>query len=284
MKFKHQNFTSHVLRLHLMLFCLITSLALLAGQTMAQTPQENSKGCDEILRRVKATVEELERRKSDYAVVNVLGKPEAVTREYFKRVEETRLEFDQLIFDLTHCLCPEENRTTEKPPPTEEPRRGTSHPFKLEFNDVVIALSVIRENSDPNFNTYGFDTSYTRYINKHYGFTFDLNANFRKRDNVDLSKYSVLGGVTILPLNGAMTTDKVTIFTHALFGGTHFKADSGAASFTENSFTMKVGGGLDINVNKHLFIRPFEVNYAPTRFGGVWQHNLQINSGIGLRF
>ncbi|HEY3025347.1 MAG TPA: hypothetical protein VGJ55_04250, partial [Pyrinomonadaceae bacterium] len=64
----------------------------------------------------------------------------------------------------------------------------------------------------------------------------------------------------------------------------HFKADSGTASFTENSFTLKIGGGLDINVNKNFFIRPFEINYNPTFFGDETQHNFRIGVGVGFRF
>ena len=84
---------------------------------------------------------------------------------------------------------------------------------------------------------------------------------------------------------GATTEDRATVFMHALFGGAHFKADFGAGSdFTDNSFTMKLGGGVDINVTNNFFIRPFEVNYNPTFFGDNTQHNFQFNFGAGFRF
>jgi hypothetical protein len=165
------------------------------------------------------------------------------------------------------------------------PPTDTTASDNFQPNEIFGGFSLIREDSEPeNFNTYGFQSSYTRNLNKTFGITGDFSANFIERGGVDLSKTSFLGGVNFLPFPGANGDDQVRVFTHALFGVSDFKADSGTASFTDNAFTMKFGGGLDINVNQHFFIRPFEFDYNPTRFGGVWQHNMQINSGLGLRF
>jgi hypothetical protein len=166
------------------------------------------------------------------------------------------------------------------------PRRGAkvaSSDFKR--NEIAAGFSLIREDSAPeDFNTYGFQSSYTRHLNVSVGLTVDFSANFRERGGVDLSKTSYTGGVTFLPFAGANADDRVHVFGHALFGVSHFKADSGAFNFTDNAFTAKVGAGADININQKFFVRPVEINYVPTRFGGTWQHNLQMNFGVGLRF
>lgn len=155
----------------------------------------------------------------------------------------------------------------------------------FEKNEIVGGFSLTREDSEPeDFNTHGFQSSYTRYLNASVGFTADFSANFRDREGVSLTKTSYAGGLTVLPFPGANGDDRVRVFGRALFGVAHFKADTGNASFTDNAFTAKVGAGVDININKHFFVRPAEVDYAPTRFGGVWQHNIQFNTGMGLRF
>lgn len=178
-------------------------------------------------------------------------------------------------------------KTTLEIGPSDEvrPERDTStcsESFKP--NEAVGFFSLIREDSDPAFNTYGGGASYTRFLNPSVGLTADFNANFRTQGGADLSKISFLGGLTVLPVEGAKTTDNVTFSTHALFGVSHFKSDAGAISFTDNAFTMKLGGAVDVNVTDNFFIRPVQIDYAPTFFGDTAQHNVQFSFGAGFRF
>lgn len=67
---------------------------------------------------------------------------------------------------------------------------------------------------------------------------------------------------------------------------------------TQNAFAMAVGGGFDIKVSHHVAIRPFQLDYLPTKFSpfnfsvlfpGVnnntsWQNNLRYTGGITFRF
>lgn len=66
---------------------------------------------------------------------------------------------------------------------------------------------------------------------------------------------------------------------------------------TQNAFAMAVGGGLDIKLNRHVAIRPAQLDYLPTHFSplnipGVpftlndvrWQHNLRYSTGVVFRF
>jgi hypothetical protein len=39
-----------------------------------------------------------------------------------------------------------------------------------------------------------------------------------------------------------------------------------------------------VNVNKRFFVRPVQIDYAPTFFGGNTQHNVQFGFGGGFRF
>jgi hypothetical protein len=165
------------------------------------------------------------------------------------------------------------------------PEDTTTFPTTFKANEIVGGFSVIREESDPeDFNTYGFQSSYTRNLNKTFGLTVDFSANFIERGGVDLSKTSFLGGVNFLPFPGANGDDKVRVFGRALFGVSDLKTDIGTASFTDNAFATQFTGGVDIDLNQHLFIRPVEAGFAPTHFSGKWQGNRVYRFGFGLRF
>jgi hypothetical protein len=43
---------------------------------------------------------------------------------------------------------------------------------------------------------------------------------------------------------------------------------------------MAFGGGVDVNLNKRFAIRPIQIDYVPTHFGGAWQSNYQISAGV----
>ena len=212
-----------------------------------------------------ATTKELAENKQDLATArDTLGSFQATARK-IKGI------IDKLLDTL--CACCAKKETTPTVPQT------GSKP-----NEITLTFSFIREDSDPRFNTYGFNGSYTHYVNPTVGLTGDFNGHFKTEGGVDLSKYSVLGGVTVVPFEGAKTTDKVTVSTHALFGISHFKADSGISRFTDNAFTMKLGGAVDVNVNENFFIRPVQIDYAPAFFGNNTQHNVQFSFGAGFRF
>ena len=76
-------------------------------------------------------------------------------------------------------------------------------------------------------------------------------------------------------------------FVEALFGGS--RADttvSGVGGYTtsNNCFSFKVGGGLDIHPSRHLKIRLFDFDYYRTAFGtGLHQNNYSASVGIVLR-
>lgn len=151
-------------------------------------------------------------------------------------------------------------------------------------NEATILVNLIREDASPAFNTYGFNTGATHFFNSTFGVTGDFNANFKSEGDVDLKKISILGGLTFVPFEGVKRDDKVTISVHTLFGVSHFSSDNGTMHFTDNAFTMKLGGAVDVNVTPRFFIRPVQVDYAPTFFGQNTQHNFQFGAGAGFRF
>ncbi len=172
-----------------------------------------------------------------------------------------------------------QNFVREKCPPKDQASKTDENK-----NEATILVNLISEDTAQPFNTYGFNGSATHYFNTTFGVTGDFNANFKSEGTTDLRKISILGGVTFVPFEGVKRSDKVTISLHTLFGVSHFRSDNGTTSFTDNAFTMKLGGAVDVNVNRNFFIRPVQIDYAPTFFGGNTQHNFQIGAGAGFRF
>jgi len=78
-----------------------------------------------------------------------------------------------------------------------------------------------------------------------------------------------------------------TPFVEALVGGS--RADtttsgSGGYTYSNNTISYKVGGGLDINPSRHFQIRLFDVDYYRTSFGtNLNQNNYWASTGIVLR-
>ena len=65
------------------------------------------------------------------------------------------------------------------------------------------------------------------------------------------------------------------------------KVDTSGA--TQHPFAMAFGGGLDIAINKHVAIRPAELDYVLTRFTNIWtnsnnQNNFRYLGGVVFTF
>ncbi len=78
-----------------------------------------------------------------------------------------------------------------------------------------------------------------------------------------------------------------TPFAEALFGESRSDTTvtgSGGYTVSQNVFSFKVGGGLDINPSRHFQIRLLDVDYYRTSFGtNVHQNNYWASTGIVIR-
>lgn len=78
-----------------------------------------------------------------------------------------------------------------------------------------------------------------------------------------------------------------TPFGEALFGGS--RADTtvsgvGGYKTSQNCFSIKVGGGVDIHPSRRFDIRLFDVDYYRTSFGtNLHQNNYWVSAGIVVR-
>ena len=54
--------------------------------------------------------------------------------------------------------------------------------------------------------------------------------------------------------------------------------------FSENGFSFRVGGGLDLKISPHWAVRAFEADFYRTPFLQTHQNNLWVSAGIVFKF
>ena len=81
-------------------------------------------------------------------------------------------------------------------------------------------------------------------------------------------------------------------FAHALFGFTNLNESDPSGSISDNAFSLKLGGGLDVALSPHFALRVGEFNYYMTKFpvtsavntnGNDKQNNITFGVGIVIR-
>jgi hypothetical protein len=73
---------------------------------------------------------------------------------------------------------------------------------------------------------------------------------------------------------------RVSPFAHILFGGAHVNS----GGFTDNSFAMAFGGGIDTQLAGPISWRVIEGDYLPTWFGNTREDNVRLSTGIVIHF
>lgn len=139
----------------------------------------------------------------------------------------------------------------------------------------------------------GMNLDATYYLRPSFGMVADFQWHEKEIDFVDnpttLRLLSLHGGP-----RAKLRRGKFEPFANALFGFTH---GSVAQTFplrtdNENTFSMKLGGGLDIAAWKHIAVRLAELNYYRTTFQKLVslgatttsQNSYTYSGGIVIRF
>jgi outer membrane protein OmpA-like peptidoglycan-associated protein len=177
---------------------------------------------------------------------------------------------------------------------TKTDSNGDSYPAV----DLFAGYSYIRFRTDAGteetFNVHGFTGALAGNVNRWFSLVGDFGV-YRIKDlppSVTGSAYTFLFGPQF-----SHRGEHWTPFVHALFGAARL-ADiqattipTGSAffnrSFSQNSFATALGGGLDVNFNKHVGVRIFQLEYLLTKFtdgGDNKQNNLRASAGLVLHF
>jgi outer membrane protein OmpA-like peptidoglycan-associated protein len=190
-------------------------------------------------------------------------------------------------------FIPTQADTTAKPK-TKATSNGDSYPAV----DLFAGYSYIRFRTDAGvkeaFSLHGFTGALAGNVNRWFSLVGDFGV-YRIHDlppSVTGSAYTYLFGPQF-----SRRGERWTPFFHALFGAARL-ADiqastipTGSAffnrSFSQNSFATALGGGLDANLNKHIGIRIFQVEYLITKFTDGRdnkQNNFRASAGLVLHF
>ena len=193
-------------------------------------------------------------------------------KKHIKRFNSKTREFEEVALNTT----PESNEINF------EPDKSTC-PVSYMANEIGISFTLIREDSQPDpFNTLGGSFSYTRFLSGVFGLTGDIDATFKSQTGQDLSKYTFLAGVTVLPFPDNGNTDNLSIFAHALAGESSLINKYGSSKFTDHAFTLDLGAGLMVNLNKNFGIG-FNADYMHTNFGNEPQNDFKVSVGAALK-
>ena len=144
-----------------------------------------------------------------------------------------------------------------------------------------------RSSSGQSFDLHGGSVSGAYRVGKWTSIAGDVGGySFTDLPNgVKGRLYTFLFGPRICFRPGA----RVTPIAQLLLGMARHTAETPTDKAGENSFALALGGGLDLNLNRHFAIRAVQADYLLTRFAGATgnsasQNNVRLSTGVVVRF
>jgi hypothetical protein len=136
--------------------------------------------------------------------------------------------------------------------------------------EVFGGYSYIHIDNSPSFSTNGWELAGEYKFADWVGAVADFDANYSSGNAIHTALF---GPQVSWPA-------RVSPFGHLLIGVAH--GDTGP--FTDNSFAVALGGGIDARLVPHVYWRVFEGDYLPTHLFGVHENNARISTGIVIHF
>ena len=135
--------------------------------------------------------------------------------------------------------------------------------------------SYMRLQNSPSANLNGWEIAGQYKFKDWLGGVADFDGHYGSSNGVGTSTYTYLFGPQIsLP-------SRVSPFARLLLGGAHISQ----ASFGSSSFSMALGGGIDVGLfHEQFYWRMIQTDYLMTQFGGRAQNNFRASTGIVIRF
>lgn len=139
---------------------------------------------------------------------------------------------------------------------------------------------------------HGFNINAAYNFNEHFGVVFDFAGHFGDENipnpsangpsflDIGVDNYTYMGG----PRYTYRKFERFTPFAHALFGVQNTRW----IGASETNFAYAVGGGLDVNINKHFAIRLVQAEFLGVNFDDSVDFgnttNFRYSSGIVFKF
>jgi Outer membrane protein beta-barrel domain len=140
--------------------------------------------------------------------------------------------------------------------------------------EVFGGYTYMRFRSSPNANLNGWEASAQYKFRDWIGGVADFDGHYGSIRGNGTSTYTYLFGPQI------SWPARVSPFGHLLLGGAH----NSTAGVGNSSFSMALGGGIDVTLTDKFRWRVLQADYLLTQFGGGSQNNARLSTGIIFRF
>lgn len=146
--------------------------------------------------------------------------------------------------------------------------------------------------SSGNRNYEGFDLNFSFNPHRNIRLLADVGFQFGKTTATPPPPFTKIHLQTTEALFGPQFTlrrHKATAFGNILVGVTNTRLYGQAGTLYEdlirqNSLTLGLGGGLDVNWTRLVAIRAFQAEYLPTQRSGAWERTYTLTAGVVFRF
>ena len=136
--------------------------------------------------------------------------------------------------------------------------------------------------------SHGFTTSVAGNVNDWFGVVAEVGGQYTRLSDQGFTEKIRTHSVLFGPRLSLRRRNRVVPFGHALFGVSHLKTATNEfgppLTFSDTSFGLALGGGLDIRINENLAFRAIQADYLQTRFFGETQNKGRLSVGIVLQF
>ena len=133
-----------------------------------------------------------------------------------------------------------------------------------------------------------FVTSIVGNVNDWFGVGAEISGQYTRLNDAGITEKINNNSFLFGPQFSSRKNKAVTPFVHAKFGVSRIHTDTNEfgplVSFSDKSFGMALGGGLDIRLNDTVAIRAFQIDYLRTHFFNQTQNKGRIAVGLVLRF
>ncbi|HUA01884.1 MAG TPA: outer membrane beta-barrel protein [Candidatus Aquilonibacter sp.] len=142
------------------------------------------------------------------------------------------------------------------------------------------------------YNSNGWNATVSYDVNRWLTAAADFDGTYSNQgENGSGWLETFMGGPRIYPIGH----HKISPFVHALFGGDHASIsvpdcdDEGdSCKYSDTTFAFEAGGGIDLNLTRHIAVRAIEADWEDTRvFGGFEipaQNNFKYKAAILFKF
>lgn len=130
-----------------------------------------------------------------------------------------------------------------------------------------------------SFNMNGGGASVSQNLNNWFGGRLEFSAFGGTVGGTNVTAQTITYG----PVFTYRKFDRFVPYAHVQFGDVHASRGYLGISQSANKFAMTGGGGVDIKINELAAIR-VQADYLMTRFLSQRQDNIQLSTGLVIRF